>query len=123
MDPCKECDSSKLDETLAKLDGMRTKLDSYVADLHKRREWGFSAYDCISRYEAYDVKGAKDLKVSPDTAMRMRPETVGNLEDDILKAHQAYSIARSMCETDALESIHVDFPTASLQYDIEEAMD
>ena len=123
MEPCKECDTSKLDETLAKLDGMRSKLDSYVSDLHKRREWGFSAYECISRYEAYDVKGAKDLKVSPSTAVRMRPETIGNLEDDILKAHQAYGIASSMCDTGQLESIHVDFPTASLQYDIEEAMD
>lgn len=123
MDPVKECDTAKLDETLAKLEGMRAKLDSYVSSLHEKRAWGFSAYDCISRYEAYDVEGAKDLKVSPDTAMRMRPETIGNLEDDILKAHQAYSIARSMCDTGALESIHVEFPTASLQYDIEESMD
>ncbi len=123
MEPAKEYDAAKLDDAIANLNSMRIRLDAYVTDLHKRREWGFSAYECISRYEAYDSSKAKDLRISPDTALSMRPETLGELEDDLLKAHQAYGIAQSMCDTGALESIHADVLAASLQFDIEEAMD
>ncbi len=123
MDPCKEYDGSKLEETVAKLNAVKEKLDAYVSDLHRKQSWGFSAYECISLYEARNVAGAKDLRISTDTALRMKPETIGNLEDDIIKACQAYSIASGMCDTEALESIHADVPAASLQYDIEEAMD
>ncbi len=123
MEPCKEFDDSKLEETIAKLSATKEKLDAYVSDLHRKQAWGFSAYECISLYEAHNVAGAKDLRISTDTALRMKPETVGNLEDDIIKACQAYGIATSMCDTDALATIHADVPAASLQYDIEEAMD
>ncbi|MBO4798705.1 MAG: DUF4011 domain-containing protein, partial [Candidatus Methanomethylophilaceae archaeon] len=123
LEPCKEYDVSELDSLLADLESMRSKLDSYVSELHMKRAWGFSAYECISRYEMHNTPGVRDLKISPDTAMSVKPEVISGLEDDILKACRAFEIAREMCDTGSLADIRTDTLAASLQFDIEELMD
>jgi len=57
-------DTDKARELMSIIARVRSKLDSYVFELHKERSFGLSAYEAISEYKAHDLQGTFDIRIN-----------------------------------------------------------
>ena len=122
MDSAKSVDEGQLRTLIERLEAARSKLDMYVSDLHRERGWGFSAYECISRYEAHDRSGTVDIQVPPGSVQSMRASDVADLEGIIRNACQAHGFVRGV-DCEELRHVRTENAIASINTDVRDAID
>ena len=120
--PDRECDESKRDELMARIEGIRNRLDAYVSDLHREMPWGLSAYDCISRYEENNTGDCVDIDFLTSRIQRMGPGDEEAAEDGVRLACQAYRMVRDV-DCPELREIGIDRVVASIKDDLRSVLD
>lgn len=103
------------------LESKRRNLDAYVIDLHKTREWGLSAFECISRYEACG-RGGEDIKIDADAIKHMDPVILSEIGQTIDQAYSAWSFVYKI-DCDVIRRVKADVPTAAIESDAREAIE
>ena len=116
---CPPLDESQAEELMNNLDNVRKKLDAYVFELHKEREFGLSAYDSISRFELHDIPDAIDLRVDYSNNADLSENNMVNIEEVIRNADQAFKMVSGV-ETDTFNHIHRSTIVASVVNDTED---
>ena len=115
-------DEAKRDELMQMISNIRDKLDRYVADLHRDRSWGHSAFDCISLYGENDVEGCIDLRFSTEAVRNMSPGDEVHVESGTRMACQAYRIVAGI-DCPEIREIGTASMAASIKDDVMKALD
>ena len=112
MEEARAYDERKLDEQIASIGRLRSKLDSYVSALHEERPWGLSAYECISRYEGCG-DGGPEVRARPDAIARLTISDITEVEILAGEVHSAYALVAGD-DTEFMNRIRTDSMEASL---------
>ena len=112
-------DDAKASELMRTINNLREKLDVYVVELHKVREFGLSAYEAISRYELHDVPGAVDFIVDYRSGGSLCESEMVNIEEAIRFADQAFQMVGNV-DLKVLDHVGTDKVFASISNDVSE---
>lgn len=121
LEQCKSYDSEKENRLMANIIALRQKLDVYVKELHMKRAFGLSAYECILRYETFDVEGAVDFSL-PSGYTFGNEEDLIDVEEAVLNAKNAYLKVQDL-NIEVLNHIGKTTISASIQSDFKDRID
>ncbi len=116
---CQPLDESKAQQLLSEIDAQKKKLDAYVTELHKERSFGLSAYEAISRFEAHDVPGVRDLRVDLEGGLKPKASNLADIEEAVRDAYQAFSLVQD-ADIDTLQHVRTGCIAASVASDTED---
>jgi len=112
-------DDSKAKELMETIGRVKSKLDSYVSELHKERSFGLSAYEAISEYEAHDRPGTVSIKIFTSANGGLCHSDSIDIEEAVRNACLAYVQVKGANE-DILKHVMRKTITASVLNDTSE---